>query len=546
MEAGNNVARVERRSRGRRLEERGSTLLVLGLALVVAASCSTSLDLEGYTFSALPGGAGGSGGTAPGGAGGSGGAGGAGGAGGSGGSGGSAGQDVVPDSDCEPDTRRCVGVTPQSCNAEGTYVDEPACEAPKTCVAATGKCGCVPGTFRPCQGGLLGNCKRGQEECSREGVWSACNVSPGTDSCEQPGDDADCDGTANSNCPCVGDQANSCGTDVGACALGVSTCTDGLYGPCEGAVPPAFRDCTSSADNDCNGTQDQADETCECLPNTSENCPDLDRGCRVGSRNCELAPDGASSTWGECVYSNAGGNTKCDDGNEDTVADRCVDGECRGVECASDNDCRRPDAARCDATGACVPCAANTNCAHLERRGACAAGTCVECISGADPRCNGNVCDSRTRTCTTFAATSANLCDSCVSDAQCANGARCVVERPFNEPDLSPQCFPLSQNGACPTGSGFAGFQAGRDTLDGEEVDICVPRLTTCEALTSYISGRACDDEDDDEACGRLGVCALGPAGFQCTVSCGLDDDCVSDTCGVPVSEDVSQDICPL
>ena len=54
--------------------------------------------------------------------------------------------------------------------------------------------------------------------------------------------DNDCDGEIDEGCPCASGEERPCGTNVGACRQGTSTCQDGQWGPCTGGVEPAAED----------------------------------------------------------------------------------------------------------------------------------------------------------------------------------------------------------------------------------------------------------------------------------------------------------------
>src|SRR5262245_31191729 len=66
---------------------------------------------------------------------------------------------------------------------------------------------CTPGDERSCRTvypTLLGNCSRGTVSCDESGAWGPCSIEPeNADSCDDEGDDADCDGTPNGGCPCL-------------------------------------------------------------------------------------------------------------------------------------------------------------------------------------------------------------------------------------------------------------------------------------------------------------------------------------------------------
>jgi hypothetical protein len=169
-------------------------------------------------------------------------------------------------------------------------------------------CGCVSGTSEPCDEhpGLdgQGQCRAGLRTCLLdEGTlttaWSDCEgaVGPGDgDSCE-PGDDADCDGTPNEGCSCVDGQTQPCGsnTNTGPCQIGTSTCVDGGFGACVGAIAPASGDSCSSRNDDsnCNGIPFDG---CSCVNGETQPCGMTDTGvCQLGTRTC------VNGAFGQCV-----------------------------------------------------------------------------------------------------------------------------------------------------------------------------------------------------------------------------------------------------
>jgi beta-lactamase superfamily II metal-dependent hydrolase len=62
---------------------------------------------------------------------------------------------------------------------------------------------------------------------------------------------------------CQTGQTRPCGSsDVGACEIGLQTCSGGTWGACEGAIEPVAEDCGNGIDDDCDGATDQADPDC--------------------------------------------------------------------------------------------------------------------------------------------------------------------------------------------------------------------------------------------------------------------------------------------
>jgi hypothetical protein len=192
------------------------------------------------------------------------------GAGGLTGIGGSGGQ-ATGGATCQPKRRDCTSSLDNDCN--GTPDNQ-----------ETAYCKCKAGTAqecdRPAEAGT-GICKAGSQSCTVSGDkttsdWSSCSgaVTAKTRDCTSALDD-DCNGTPDNQetvyCACKVGATQSCRGDstsppTGICRYGTQTCTassDRLTSnwgtTCPGAVGPQTRDCTSSLDNDCNGTPDNQD-----------------------------------------------------------------------------------------------------------------------------------------------------------------------------------------------------------------------------------------------------------------------------------------------
>lgn len=167
---------------------------------------------------------------------------------------------------------------------------------------------CTAPSERSCAlAGAMGNCASGQQACEN-GVWGLCDIAPlDSDSCDKPGDDANCNGVPNDGCQCLDGEEVLCGpdTDVGLCEYGISRCVEGVMSACGGGVARSTRDCSSADDHDCDGNPDNAaDGFCSCAPGAQQPCsqhPGKDGvgSCRAGSQTCSKQADG-SARWGQC------------------------------------------------------------------------------------------------------------------------------------------------------------------------------------------------------------------------------------------------------
>jgi hypothetical protein len=120
---------------------------------------------------------------------------------------------------------------------------------------------------------------------------------------------------------------------VGICKPGTATCTNGVWGACVGAVNKGTRDCTSAADNDCDGSPDNTiDLVCACASGKAQACgahpgKDGNGPCKAGSQTCVVAADKTSSTWGACSGSvGPAASDSCVQGNDNNCTGTANDG----------------------------------------------------------------------------------------------------------------------------------------------------------------------------------------------------------------------------
>jgi hypothetical protein len=237
-------------------------------------------------------------------------------------------------------------------------------------------CTCVNGDQQPC-GSDTGNCEAGSRTCE-DGNWGACTggvVASEHDSCT-PGDDSSCNGIQNEGCACTNGQKKSCGTNLGNCEFGESTCASGVWGACVGGVSAKANDaCTTGDDANCNGTPNDG---CSCQNGETQDCGTDTGACTKGTRKC------VGGVWGACAGSVQPVNSDKDTCNQGD------DTNCNGIAnegCACIN-------------GAQINCGSNTgNCEYGKRTcaggvfGACVGAVVAKpadtCKEGDDANCNG-------------------------------------------------------------------------------------------------------------------------------------------------------------
>ena len=324
------------------------------------------------------------------------------------------------------------------------------------------------------------------------------------------------DGTA------AGASGHSGGSAAGSGAAGMS------------GAPPCDGDCMGSTP-----VCDEATNTCvECLAKGD---------CKSPKPAC----DTVTNTCVECTT-----KTDCSDAAKpvcDTKAHACV-------ACLADADCKDPSAARCD-QGTCTPCTDKAQCTHLAGKSVCdlSQGQCVQCTGSDYGACGKDsasqtplVCDSLARTCSTNKEHAAGLCIPCVSDAHCALGEMCVLQK-FKDADVGYFCHSKQGdigNGApadCTVGGQpYVGVINGAKSIDGQSADICALRKSTCVARNQF-SQKDCapTSSPNDTLCGFAppddAKCAkYGTTTYRCTMRCGSDDDCPSSfTCATGLAQPV-------
>ena len=244
-----------------------------------------------------------------------------------------------------PSARDCTSTNDNDCNG---VPDASECKGCTKADTTEGKLGDAVSCFDfPPPAQPVGPCSAGTKTCKASAdkkslVWGSCVGAVGPtatkDTCGGTSDE-NCNGVPHDECPCVTGETRLCGdcsrtvqvcsaagtfpacptsssntyngvTVGGACSGGTGACyrsgtvvcpAGGGNATCSSLpAPPGSRNCTSSADNDCNGVADNAEGICRCdgtAPIGSGGSCGAN-ACGAGSRTCNSA--GASAAWSGC------------------------------------------------------------------------------------------------------------------------------------------------------------------------------------------------------------------------------------------------------
>jgi hypothetical protein len=435
-------------------------------------------------------------------------------------------------------------------------------------------CGdCQVGEVQPC-GQDQGACTSGERRCVPPGLWTACGgQGPIVELCNNIDDDCDgqtdeglrnacgecgpaavelcngrddnCDGRVDEGCACpVGDE-RACGSDVGACTVGVERCDVNGWGDCSG-VDAGLEVC-DGLDNDCDGQTDEGllnacgacgplpaevcdgrdnncdgrtDEGCDCAPGTQRVCGTNVGQCAAGVEICGV------QGWGPC--SALGGTPETCDGQDDDCDGRTDEGllnacggcgvlpveVCNGVD---DNcDGRTDEGCGCVVgtqeacgvdTGACVP--GLRTCMAGGSWSACTGqGPADEICDASDNDCDGRTDEGVLNACGACGAVPAEVCDG--RDNNCDDhideGCDCVV----------------GEQRGCGSDTGVC--SAGVQVCEADGWTDCTgngPTAEVCDAEDDDCDGRV--DEGVLNACGQCGAVPVEVCNAQ-------DDDCDGQT----------------
>lgn len=392
-----------------------------------------------------------------------------------------------------PAARDCASTEDNDCDGQPDNTIDDTC---RCAAAATQPCDEHPGLDGrgPCRAGVQTCVLAPDNTTSTFGECTGAVAPQLADSCEIQSDDADCDGIPNGGCTCVEGTTIACGpdTDLGTCVRGTSTCTNGAFTECVGAVFPTRRDCTSGEDNDCDGLPDNTiDATCACAVGETRACgahPGRDGNgpCQAGQQTCQAGAQNATSAFGACVGSVGPAlRDSCtvldDDSDCDSLPNdgcECIAGQGNGP-CSDD-----PSNARCNAQGQCAPCQGNVDCSLVSGgRNLCVAGVCTA------PRCgDGTVQPERGETCDDGNTVSGDGCSRTCVAGQAPRGGTSFASTHMCAvlPSGAVGCWGLNTSGQLGVGSASTSTTLEPPRVGGRitnATDIALMGNSTCAAL---------------------------------------------------------------
>lgn len=174
----------------------------------------------------------------------------------------------------------------------GTCVPNPETNGIEVCNGLDDDCSGIPdddSSGRPLRQPCSTACGPGVEQCV-QARWTECDApEPQPEQCN--GLDDDCNGRIDDGieCECSTGSTRPCGLDVGRCKPGVQQCIGGQWQTeCFGAIGPAEQEiCGNGIDDTCDG---RIDGDCECTPGEAQSCGTDVGACVSGMVRCE--PDG--------------------------------------------------------------------------------------------------------------------------------------------------------------------------------------------------------------------------------------------------------------
>ena len=211
-------------------------------------------------------------------------------------------------------------------------------------------------------------------------------------------------------------------------------------------------------------------------------------------------------------------------------------------DCSYTASCGVADVEKVDSGASCNPaCGGSTPVCKLPVAGAGAGtGSCVACTPSDESACAGYSCNPTTNSCTTTRVGTVSVCHACVSDSECAPGARgpsarCVAMSFRGAPHGS-YCLNRVSAGACTQPFTVSLTAASASGVPAEAYCGINQEATTCEALVDLIAGKTCTRNSncgsgqDDGLCETFGNPPT--QSMRCSIPCTASAQCSqSQTC---------------
>jgi hypothetical protein len=453
---------------------------------------------------------------------------------------------------CKPGVQQCVAGKLGACEG-GVQAGAEACDGAldEDCDGTVDEdCPCTASQSRAC-GVEVGECAAGQQVC-KAGVWGSCEGGTKAEAEVCDGKDNDCDGQTDEGI------TMACGTDVGECSVGISTCVDGKMGPCSSATGPGEEVCDGK-DNDCDNVVDEG---------VTRACNTTRAGigiCKAGTETC------AAGTFGPCLGSVTPRSEICDAAMLDEDCDGAANQGCACTEGAT---------AACGVSaGACELGSWTCNGGSWGPVCSGGKGPSAETCNNLDDDCDGSTDEGLTRPCGTSPNPPCRIGTETCMQGQWKN---CTAVNPgpaeiCDALSLDENCDGRgNENCKCVNGSSRSCTVSGAVGICREGKQSCVNGdwAQAC-AATQQARAEQCNGLDDDcnglvddrcpcskntdcptgEGCGSDKRCypaykscasnSACPPGFNCTLAIGATDNVCKPACA-QTSDPLDPTLCPL